>query len=58
MRNQLLNILCCATILLLVLYQGILVGIMHVISSLATDAADAGAWLGRYRVERLQKGGE
>lgn len=49
MRRQLLNILCTLAILALVAYQYILVGIMHVATSLAEDAADAGEWLGRVR---------
>ena len=57
MRRQLLDILCALAILALVVYQYILVGIMHLAKSLAEDAADAGDWLGRFREEKLQKGG-
>ena len=56
MRRQLLNILCVLAILALVAYQYILVGIMHAATSLATDAADAGEWLGRLREEKLKGG--
>lgn len=57
MRKQLLDILSVLGILALVVYQYILMGIMHVVTSLAGDAADAGEWLGRFREEKLQKGG-
>lgn len=49
MRKRLLDILCCGAILLLVAYQVVLVGLMHVVISLAGDAADAGDWLGKRR---------
>jgi len=55
--RKLLNILCVLAILALVVYQGILVGIMHVVKSMAGDAADAGDWLARFREKKLQKGG-
>lgn len=57
MRKKLLDILCALAILALVVYQYILVGIMHMVKSLAEDAASAGDWLGRVIEKNLQKGG-
>ena len=57
MGKRLIDILCCTAILLLLAYQYILAAIMWVAVTLANHAAEAGGWLGRYRGEKLQKGG-